>query len=169
MVRVSNALFTFINVFPFFLGLVAVVASIHFRLHGDTVCQNSLRNPLLIIGLVLFAVSLLAFVGSCCNNYANFCITVYSISMVLVVLALTCLTIFAIVVTNKGIARRISGLGFSEYRVDDYSSWLQDNFVDHNNWDRIQACLSYSHACKALQNEANFSDFIKQKLSSIQV
>ncbi|XVF54536.1 hypothetical protein PTKIN_Ptkin05aG0188700 [Pterospermum kingtungense] len=167
MVRISNTVFNIINVFPFFLGLVAVVASIHFRLHGDTVCQNSLRNPLLIIGLALFVVSLLAFIGSCCKN-ANFFLTVYSISMVLIVLALTGLTLFAMVVTNKGMARRISGLGFSEYHVEDYSRWLQDNFVENKNWDRIRGCLSDSHACKALHSEATFSGFIRQKLSSIQ-
>ena len=167
MVRISNTLFNFINIFPFFLGLVAVVASVHFRLHGATVCQNILRNPLLIIGLVLFVISLLAFIGSCFK--ANFFLTVYSISMVLVILALTGLTLFALVVTNKGVARKISGLGFSEYRVEDYSDWLQDNFVNNNNWDHIRGCLSDSHVCKTLHSEATFSGFIKQKLSSIQV
>ncbi|XWS37213.1 hypothetical protein CRYUN_Cryun19dG0024000 [Craigia yunnanensis] len=72
------------------------------------------------------------------------------------------------VVTNKGVARKISGLGFSEYQVEDYSDWLQDNFVNNNNWDHIRSCLSDSHVCKTLHSEATFSGFIKQKLSSIQ-
>ncbi|XP_021285912.1 tetraspanin-8-like [Herrania umbratica] len=167
MVRISNTVFTFINIFPFFLGVVSVVASIHFRLHGGSVCLNALQNPLLIIGLVLFAVSLLAFIGSCCSN-ANSVLAVYSILMTLVILALTGFTLFAVVVTNKGVARRISGLGFSEYRLGDYSGWLRDNFVNHNSWDHTRSCLIDSHVCTTLHSRATFSDFIKQKLSSIQ-
>ncbi|XVE54612.1 hypothetical protein DITRI_Ditri03aG0095800 [Diplodiscus trichospermus] len=166
MVRISNFVFNFINIFPFFLGLVAVVASIYFRVHGATVCQNTLRNPLLITGLVLFVISLLAFIGSCCN--AKIFLTVYSILMVLVILALTGLTLFVIVVTNKGVARKIAGLGFSEYRLEDYSGWLQHNFVKNNKWDQIRSCLSDSHVCKTLHSHATFSGFIKQKFSSIQ-
>ncbi|XVF08851.1 hypothetical protein REPUB_Repub07fG0039600 [Reevesia pubescens] len=168
MIRISNTIFICINIFPFLLGVVTVVASIYFHVHGGTVCQNALRNPLLIIGLVLFVVSLLAFIGSCCCNHANLFLTAYSISMVLVVLALTGLTIFVIVITNKGVARRISRLGFSEYHLEDYSGWLRENFVNHNNWDHIRSCLSDSHVCQRLHREATFSDFIRQKLSLIQ-
>ncbi|OMO60917.1 Tetraspanin/Peripherin [Corchorus capsularis] len=167
MVRVSTGVFNFINIFPFIIGLVTVIASIYLQIHGGTVCQITLRDPLLIIGIILFVISMLAFIGSCCNN-AHFLLTLYSIIMVVIIFALTGFTIFIVVVTNKGVARRISGLGFREYRLDDYSGWLQHNFVSGQNWDRIRSCLSDSNVCKTIHSEATFSGFIKQRLSSIQ-
>ncbi|TYI72507.1 hypothetical protein E1A91_D07G066700v1 [Gossypium mustelinum] len=169
MVRISNAIFNCINFIPLVLGLIAVVVSIYFSRNDSTVCETSARNPLLIIGIISVFVAVLALIGSCTKNGSIF-LTIYSVLLILIILALFCLTFFALIVSNKELAKRIAGKGVGSVRLKDYSRWLKKNYLDAQHWEKVRSCLSESNICSSLHSEkAIFKlGFIKQKFSMIQ-
>lgn len=156
-------------------GLAGIVAVLYLRLHGGTDsvsdCHKALQNPLLIMGVFLFAISLLGLIGSCCK--LDWMLWIYSCVTFLLFLGLIAFTIFAFVVTNKGVGKVLSGIGYKEYKLGDYSNWLRNHFVNGENWGEIRSCLSDAHVCQSLgiddKVDAKVADFLKKKLSPIQV
>lgn len=90
--------------------------------------------------------------------------------MFVLIVLLFCFTIFAFVVTNKGAGEVVSGRGYKEYRLGDYSNWLQKRVGNGKNWRRIRSCLEDSKVCKSLSDDANvdFQAYIKKSLNPLQ-
>ncbi|KAI5012984.1 hypothetical protein ZWY2020_027938 [Hordeum vulgare] len=57
-------------------------------------------------------------------------------------------TAFAFVVTNHGAGSVVSGRGYHEYRLTEYSTWLQRRVKDADNWARIRSCLRDGSVCQ---------------------
>lgn len=57
---------------------------------------------------------------------------------------------FAFVVTNAKAGEVVSGQGFRNYRVGDYSNWLQQQVNSTSNWAAISSCIAASGVCPAL-------------------
>ena len=91
--------------------------------------------------------------------------------MFLLILLLFCFTIFAFVVTNKGAGRVILGRGYKEYRLGDYSNWLQKRIENDGDWRKIKSCLQDSKICQSLTNYTGnrIEDVYTEKLSAVQV
>lgn len=90
--------------------------------------------------------------------------------MFLLIVLVFCFTIFAFVVTNKGAGRVVSGTGFKEYRLGDYSNWLQKRVNDDKNWKKIRSCLVDGKVCQTLQAKTELqAAFFQENLSAIQV
>ncbi|XP_059639512.1 tetraspanin-8 [Cornus florida] len=172
MVRVSNALISIFNVLTLLLSVVAVGGSVWFYLNPGTVCQKAfLQQPLLIAGLVLLGVSLLGLAGSCWK--VSWMLYVYLFVMFVAILALAGVTVFGILVTNKGVGQVISGRGFEEYRLGDYSNWLQKHVVNDKNWYKIKSCMVDAKICESLLGKGRVgataaADFYKAQLSATQ-
>lgn len=114
-------------------------------------------------------VSIAGIIGSCCR--VSCLLWFYLLVMFLLILLLFCFTIFAFVVTNKGAGRVVSGRGYKEYRVGDYSNWLQKRVGNEGNWRKIKSCLQDSKICQKLtdNNETIYEDVYTAKLSAVQV
>lgn len=93
--------------------------------------------------------------------------------MFVLIVLLFCFTIFAFVVTNKGAGEKLSGKGYKEYKLGDYSSWLQRRVNSDKNWNRIKSCLQDSKVCKSMIDDGAtappIEQFYKEHLSAIQV
>lgn len=168
MFRLSNTLVAILNAISLLISFASVGASFLFRLHADSDCQRFLQTPLLIVGLVLFFISILGLIGSGCK--VTWLLRVYLLLIILLICGLFCFTIVALVVTNKGVGQAISGRGFKEYRLGDYSHWLQKYVVNGKNWDEIRSCLVDAQVCRSLGGDLNqkAADFYKKNLSPIQ-
>lgn len=162
MVRVSNTIVALLNTIFLLVSLAVISGGMYIHVHASaTACQKSLENPLFILGVFMLLVSFLGLIGSCCRN--NCLLWLYLILLFLMMVGLVVFTIFAFVVTNETAGQALSDRGFKEYRLGDYSHWLQNHFVKGKNWDVLRSCLIEAKVCDNNQN-----DFSKQKFSAIQ-
>uniref|UniRef100_A0A9I9DJC2 Uncharacterized protein n=1 Tax=Cucumis melo TaxID=3656 RepID=A0A9I9DJC2_CUCME len=60
--------------------------------------------------------------------------------MFILILLLFVFTISAFTVTNKAAGKVLSNKGYKEYRLGDYSNWLQNRVRNNKDWDRIKNC-----------------------------
>nr|GMC68552.1 tetraspanin-8-like [Ipomoea batatas]GME03566.1 tetraspanin-8-like [Ipomoea batatas] len=69
----------------------------------------------------------------------------------------------------RGAGEAVSGRGYKEYRLGDYSNWLQKRV--NGNWRRIRSCIEDSKVCKSLidqGSETPVQSFYNQHLSALQ-
>ncbi|XP_010265599.1 PREDICTED: tetraspanin-8 [Nelumbo nucifera] len=168
MARLSNNLIGFLNILTAVLSIFIIVIGFFFKFKGFSECQKLLQLPLLIFGAFLLFVSLLGLIGSCCR--VSYLLCFYLFVMFLLIVATFVFTIFAFVVTNKGVGKVISGTGYKEYKLGDYSNWLQKHVVDGDKWNKIKSCLIDAQVCRSLGQDANqrTSHFYQKNLSPIQ-
>ncbi|KAG6534783.1 tetraspanin-8-like [Zingiber officinale] len=168
MFRLSNNLIGVLNFITFLLSVPILGGGIWLATRGGvTDCEKFLQTPLIVIGVFLMLVSLAGLVGACCRN--SLLLWIYLFVMFVLIILLFCFTIFTFVVTNKGAGEVVSGRGYKEYRLGDYSHWLQKRVENSKNWARIRACLSDGKVCQSLQeSNQNFQQFISDNLSPIE-
>lgn len=170
MFRLSNNLIGILNIITFILSIPILWAGVWLSHKGVTECEKFLDKPVIILGVFLMLVSLAGLIGSCCK--VSWLLWVYLLVMFLLILILFCFTIFAFVVTNKGAGEVVSDRGYKEYRLGDYSNWLQKRVNSAKNWNKIRSCLADSKVCSSFQQKyfnVDATEFYKQHLTSIQV
>ena len=67
---------------------------------------------------------------------------------------------------------KLPGIAYKEYRLEDYSKWLQHKVNNTKMWTKIRKCLVRRHACKKMTRDwANITlqQFYTKRLSSIEV
>ncbi|KAE9464286.1 hypothetical protein C3L33_03814, partial [Rhododendron williamsianum] len=156
MLRLSNNLIGILNFLTFLLSVPILWAGIWLHRRGITECEKFLDTPLIVLGVFLLLVSLAGLVGACFRN--SLLLWIYLVVMFLLILVLLFFTVFAFVVTNKGAGEVLSGKGYKEYRLGDYSHWLQKRVNSTKNWSKIKSCLmdGKSGCCKP-SNDCNFA------------
>ncbi|EEF50679.1 conserved hypothetical protein [Ricinus communis] len=152
MARVSNYIISIINVIFIIFGLVALGSGVYIHVHGVNHCQKLMQNPLLIMGVFVLVMSLLGLLGSFMKDNSLLMLYLAMIFFLIFGLIVMTITVFAFVVTHKGDSgiKANDGLGFKEYRLEDFSKWLQMHVVDTYHWIPIKNCLidAGSGCCK---------------------
>ncbi|CAL9047709.1 tetraspanin-7-like [Musa acuminata AAA Group] len=167
MVRCSNNMIGVLNIITFVLSIPILSAGIWLGRRATTDCEKFLQGPVIALGVFLLLVSLAGVVGGCCRN--SCLLWLYLFVMFILIVLLFCFTVFAFVVTNKGAGEAVSGRGFKEYRLGDYSNWLQKRVENNKNWKRFKSCLQDGKVCQSLQqNNQTWEQFINDNLSPIQ-
>ncbi|KAF6169028.1 hypothetical protein GIB67_038525 [Kingdonia uniflora] len=167
MFRVSNFMIGLLNTITLILSVAITLVSVYFRVHGHSECQKLLYLPLLALGVFLFLVSLAGFIGSCCR--VSVFLWIYLFVMFVLIVGLFVFTLFAFVVTNKGVGQVISGRGYKEYRLGDYSDWLQKHVTDGQHWNTIKSCLIDTQFCMKLGGiDQSVDEFYTKRLSPVQ-
>ncbi|CAL8990874.1 unnamed protein product [Prunus brigantina] len=167
--KISNNLVGLLNFITFLLSIPIVVAGVWLSKQGSTECEKFLDKPVIILGVFLMLVSLAGLIGACCR--VSWLLWVYLLVMFLLIVVLFAFTIFAFVVTNKGAGKVVSGKGYKEYRLGDYSNWLQKRVNSTKNWNKIKSCLIDSKVCSTFQDKYvkdTITDLYKENLSALQ-
>nr|GMC61146.1 tetraspanin-8-like [Ipomoea batatas] len=167
MVRVSNNLLGILNILTFLISIPIIGGGIWLSRQANTECERFLDKPVIALGVFIMLLSIAGLVGACCR--VTWLLWIYLFVMFLLILLLFCFTIFAFVVTNKGAGEAVSGKGYKEYRLGDYSNWLQKRV--NGNWRRIRSCIEDSKVCKSLidqGSETPVQSFYNQHLSALQ-
>jgi Tetraspanin family len=169
MARISNGLITILNILIVLVSLVVIGVGAYFSLQSNSDCEKFLMWPVLILGFFLLVISLLGIMGSCCG--ISFFLWIYLFAMFLLILVMLFLTVFVFIVTNKGVGDAVSGRGYKEYRLGDYSGWLQKQVGNYRTWSKIESCLKSAQVCHGFTEKELMSanEFYKKNLSPTQV
>jgi len=164
----SNNLVGFLNFLTFLLSIPILGGGIWLARHASTDCEHYLEKPVIALGIFLLLVSLAGIIGACCR--VNWLLWFYLVVMFVLIIILFIFTILAFVVTNKGAGQVVGNRGYKEYRLGDYSNWLQKKVDDDKNWVRIKSCLIDGKVCQSLEDEKNTAatQFYSKNLSPIQ-
>jgi hypothetical protein len=92
--------------------------------------------PLLFGAIFMFVVSVLGITGSMFR--INEALYGYLLATFFIILGFMLFTVFALFVTN---GHKVSDKGIGEYRVADFSLWLQQYVINDKNWNDIKSCL----------------------------
>ncbi|KAA8535395.1 hypothetical protein F0562_030452 [Nyssa sinensis] len=169
MFRLSNNLIGILNFVTFVLSVPIIVTGVWLSRQANSECERFLDKPIIAIGVFLVVVSLAGLIGACCR--VSWLLWVYLVVMFLLIVLLFCFTIFAFVITNKGAGEAVSGRGYKEYRLGDYSNWLQKRVNNTKNWNKIKSCLQDSKVCQSLIDDGNNTlvlQFYQEQLTAIQ-
>ncbi|MCO5605204.1 hypothetical protein L7F22_059384 [Adiantum nelumboides] len=133
------------------LSVPLIGVSAWLAMHAREDCLTFLQWLFMVIGLLLFGVGLLGFIGSCRRSKPL--LLLYTALLLFIVLLLLGFTLFALLVTaQNGQGRRPAvqgGARFREYTSADFSAWLQER-VGPPHWTSVQACLARGHLCRSL-------------------
>ncbi|EFJ06915.1 hypothetical protein SELMODRAFT_162119 [Selaginella moellendorffii] len=163
----SNYVTGIINFCTLVLSIPIIGAGIWLASKGDTECVRFLQWPVIAIGVFILVVSIAGFIGGCCR--VAWLLWFYLFAMFLLILLLLIFTALAFVVTNRGAGHALSNRGYKDYRLGDYSTWLQRYVEKPRNWRRIGSCLRDSRVCNDLDGDYNTRDrFYAANLSPIQ-
>jgi hypothetical protein len=137
---------------------------------ANTECERWLEKPIIALGVFLLIVSLMGLIGACCR--VSWLLWFYLLFMFLLILLLFVFTIFAFIVTNEGAGEKLSNKGYKEYRLGDYSNWLQKRVNDNGNWNKIRSCLQSGKVCSEFHSKFlndTVDKFYTEHLSALQV
>ena len=118
---------------------------------------------------LILALSLAGLAGSLCRG-ASCLLWLYLLALFLLIALLLVFTVFAFVVTNHGVGSVVSGRGYKEYRLGEYSTWLHRRVENSQNWAKIRSCLQDGKVCQKLGvRKETMQQFVTNDLSPIQV
>ena len=121
MVRCSNGLLGLLNAGVLVLAVVALGGGAWLSHRASTTdCERFLERPVIALGALLLVLSLAGLAGALCR--ASCLLWLYLLALFLLILLLFAFTVFAFVVTNRGAGWVVSGRGYKEYRLGDYST-----------------------------------------------
>uniref|UniRef100_A0A0E0AVZ6 Tetraspanin n=1 Tax=Oryza glumipatula TaxID=40148 RepID=A0A0E0AVZ6_9ORYZ len=166
--RLSNNAIGALNLVTLLLSAPILGGGIWMATRGDGgECDRHLSSPAIALGAVLMAISLAGLVGACCR--VTWLLWVYLLAMFALIVALLGFTAFAFAVTNRGAGEAVSGRGYREYRLGDYSTWLRRHVGSSKNWDKIRSCLAGADVCRSLQDRnETWAQFVADDLSPVQ-
>uniref|UniRef100_A0A0D9WSR3 Tetraspanin n=1 Tax=Leersia perrieri TaxID=77586 RepID=A0A0D9WSR3_9ORYZ len=168
MVRCSNGLLGLLNAAVLVLSVVVLGGGIWLSHRATTTdCERFLERPAIALGVLLLALSLAGLAGALCRK--SCLLWLYLLALFVLIVLLFAFTVFAFVVTNRGAGWVVSGRGYKEYRLGDYSTWLQRRVEDSGNWAKIRSCLQDGKVCgKLAARRETLGQFVAANLSPVE-
>ncbi|PAN26287.1 hypothetical protein PAHAL_5G000300 [Panicum hallii] len=163
--RLSNIVIGYLNL-VMLLASIPIIGAGLWLAHGSAAtCESALQAPLLAIGFIVLLVSLAGFIGAC--YHVTWALWLYLLAMLLLVVALLGITVFGMAVTAGGGGRQVPGRPYQEFRIRDYSAWLQKRAQVDRYWRPALACVVGSGACPRIAAWTPM-DYLQHSLTPIQ-
>eukprot|EP00898_Chlorokybus_atmophyticus_P006826 jgi/Chlat1/7144/Chrsp57S06810 len=125
---------------------------------GRVDCLGYLKAPILVFGVILFVASFVGFYGA--KGEKATLMTLYVAFLIALTLALLGFTVFIFVVSHSEGTYEVPGVGYKEYSLGGYSTWLQDKVNDNSTWSKVATCLQDEDVCQhfsTLQQDNTYS------------
>lgn len=153
MYRLSNSVIGFLNFLALLFSILILGGGLYLAGHMSADCQKFLQWPLILMGAFILVLSLSGFVGAVYR--VSWLLWIYLFFMFIIILLLLFFTIFAFIVTSEGRGRAVPGREYNEYRLGDYSAWLQSRVKNADNWRKIKNCIiSQQKVCTKLNADS---------------
>jgi len=169
MNHATNSIVGLINFLTFLLSIPIVGAGIWLATRHSGDCLRFLQWPIIIIGAAIMLLSLAGFMGACFR--VTSLMWLYLFFMFLLLLAYLVFIIFAFAVAGKGHGHSVPGTGFEEYKLNDFSTWLQDRVKSSGSWNNIRSCVRDAGVCRKLGQKSMYESsagFYQEHLTPIQ-
>lgn len=167
MNHATNSIVGLINFLTFLLSIPVVGAGIWLATRTSGDCLRFLQWPVIIIGVAIMVLSLAGFVGACFR--VTSLMWLYLFFMFLLLVAYLAFIIFAFAVSGKGHGHSVSGAAFEEYKLHDFSTWLQGRVRSSGSWNNIRSCVRDAGVCRKLgQKSVDAASFYQKHLTPIQ-
>lgn len=90
--------------------------------------------------------------------------------MLVLIVLLASLVVFVFVVTMGGSGHVVPSRVYMEYKLDDYSGWIQRRVESSHKWNRIKGCLSSTSTCAQLNQTYQVAmDFFNAWITPLEV
>jgi hypothetical protein len=142
----ATASIKWLNVLTLLLSLPIIGFGIYLAVADAPQCFRWFMYPVLILGGLILFLSILGYAGAWTHSPCF--LWIYMLLMAIVWTTLLVFTIFAFIVTNNGAGKQLAGQGVLEYRLQDYSAWLQHQVEKENTWRSIKSCLLEKGYCQ---------------------
>ncbi|KAI4380740.1 hypothetical protein MLD38_006899 [Melastoma candidum] len=163
----SNKIIALLNFLAILSSIAIITLGIWLASKSDNLCNQYLKWPVLVLGILLLLVSASGFVGA--FWYKKGFLRFYLFCMAILIILLLVLLVFAFDVTRPDGSYPVPGRAYKEYRLDGFSSWLRGHVVSSGNWRKIRECLSDSDNCSEMNGEYVLAEqFFVAHLSPIQ-
>jgi hypothetical protein len=163
----SNAVTGVLNFLTMLLSVPIIGFGVWLMKKHDSECVRFLQWPVIVLGVFVLVVSMAGMLGSWCGIRSL--MWTYLLVMFTLIFLLFVFTIFAFVVTNSGAGRVVSGKGYKEYKLGDYSNWLQKRVDNPSYWSKIKSCLADGQVCSDLTKYPTVDAFNKAPLTPLEV
>uniref|UniRef100_A0A0D9VAZ5 Tetraspanin n=1 Tax=Leersia perrieri TaxID=77586 RepID=A0A0D9VAZ5_9ORYZ len=163
--HVSNTVVGILNLVTLVASVPMIGAGLWLQQGGHGACGSALQAPLLAIGFVTLLVSLAGFAGAC--YHIVYALWMYLAAMLVLVLALLGVTVLGLAVTAGGGGTQVPGRPYREFRLDDYSAWLQRQVRADKFWRPALACVVAARACDSVASWTP-TDYLSHDLTPIQ-
>ncbi|KAG2655268.1 hypothetical protein PVAP13_1KG000200 [Panicum virgatum] len=161
----SNTVIGYLNLVTL-LSSIPIIGAGLWLAHGSAAtCESALQAPLLAIGFTVLLVSLAGFIGAC--YHVKWALWLYLLAMLLLAVALLGITVFGMAVTAAGGGRHVPCRPYQEFRIGDYSAWLQKRVQVDRYWRPALACVVGSGACPRIAAWTPM-DYLQHSLTPIQ-
>ncbi|GMI63898.1 TORNADO 2, TETRASPANIN 1 [Hibiscus trionum] len=163
----SNNVIGAINFVAMLLSIPIIGSGIWLANQPDNSCVKIFQWPVITLGVLILVVGLAGFIGAFWR--IPWLLMAYLVAMLVLIVLLACLVIFIYAVTIRGSGHAEPSRAYSEYRLEDFSVWLQRRVRSSYKWKRIKTCLSSTQICPELnQSYSSAIDFFNAHLSPIE-
>lgn len=163
----SNTVIGYLNLVTLVASIPTIGAGLWLGSAAAVTCESALQAPLLLaIGFIVLLISLAGFIGAC--YHVTWALWLYLLAMLLLIVALLGITVFGLAVTaGGGGGRQVPGRPYQEFRITDYSAWLQKHVEVDRYWHPALACVVGSRACPKIASWTPL-DYLQHNLTPIQ-
>ncbi|KAI5064862.1 hypothetical protein GOP47_0019557 [Adiantum capillus-veneris] len=143
--RTSMYVIQWVNTVALALSIVVLGLGVFLVTQHDN-CEKMISTPILITGGFVMCISLIGYVGAL--REVSLLLWAYTLLVCLLLGAMAGFTLFTYIATHRGPGDHPKSVGAHDYKLHDYSGWLQNLLNDRDNWEHMKSCFVKPKYCE---------------------